>query len=349
MKTSDDEYYREQCMNPNDQIASSVSANIDLDIDGVQHGHLSLPWSGNRSAWGSVRIPITVIKNGSGPTVTMIGGNHGDEYEGPITLMRLATELEHSRIRGRVILIPCLNAPAVDAETRLSPIDQVNMNRAFPGDPSGTISYKIADYITRHIVSVSDIVLDLHSGGKTLNFIPLAAVHFLSDKQQQTAAEELMIAFGAPNSLRMREMDDRGMLDTTVEQMGKVFITTELGGGGTATFQSIAITYTGCRNLLCHCGVLQDELQLRSTRMLEMPDQDCFITATEAGLLEMTVALGSETYKGGLIARIHPADRSGAKPTEYIARRNGVLMARHHPGLIRPGDCLAVIAEEVHR
>jgi len=336
-------------MNPNDLIASSVNSNIDFEVDGIQHGHLSLPYSGNRSAWGCIRVPISVIKNGTGPTVTLIGGNHGDEYEGPITLMRLSTEIDPESVSGRIILIPCLNSPAIEAETRLSPIDQVNMNRAFPGDPQGTVTYKIADYITRHIVSISDIVLDLHSGGKTLNFIPLAAVHFLSDKEQQSAAEKLMIAFGAPNSLRMRELDDRGMLDTTVETLGKVFVTTELGGGGSATFESLSITYIGCMNLLRCSGVLAGDMQLRSTRMLEMPDSDSFIVAEDHGFLEMTVALGSDTYNGGMLARVYPLERTGRSPQCYYAKRNGVLMARHHAGVVKPGDCLAVIAEEVHR
>ena len=336
-------------MNPNDDIAASVTASVNLEVDGVQHGHFSLPYSGNRSAWGSVRIPVSVIKNGEGPTVTLIGGNHGDEYEGPVTLMRLAAELEASDIQGRVILIPCLNLPAVKAETRLSPLDNVNMNRAFPGDASGTISYKIADYISRQIVSISDVVLDMHAGGKSLNFIPLAAVHFLADRELQSRCEELMIAFGAPNSLRMRELDDRGMLDTTVESEGKVFVTTELGGGGTATPDTLAIAYTGCRNLLIQSGVLRGELQLSSTRMLEMPEREAYVVSNDYGLLEMVTRLGSETYQGGVIARIYPVDRSGAKPVEYTAKCNGVLMARHHAGLIRPGDCLAVIAEEVHR
>lgn len=336
-------------MNPNDRIASSVTSTIDFDVDGVQHGYLSLPHSDNRSAWGTVRIPISVIKNGSGPTVTLIGGNHGDEYEGPITLMRLSTEIEPESVSGRIIILPCLNAPAVAAESRLSPIDQVNMNRAFPGNPLGSISYKIADYITRHVIAISDVVLDLHAGGKTLNFIPLAAVHFLADRKQQAAAEELMIAFGAPNSLRMREMDDRGMLDTTVEESGKLFITTELGGGGTATFESLSIARVGCLNLLRQSGVLDGQIELRSTRMLEMPDSDCFIISEHTGFLELTQTLGSDTYNGGVLACIHPLDRTGVEPFCYHARRNGVLMARHHPGVVKPGDCIAVIAQEVHR
>lgn len=338
-----------EVMNPNDQIASAVSSTVNFSVEGKQHGHLCLPWSRNDSAWGSVRIPITVINNGNGPTVTMIGGSHGDEYEGPITLMRLANELDASQITGRLILIPCLNFPAVEAQTRLSPIDQLNMNRAFPGKPAGTVTERIADFITREIIDLSDVVLDIHSGGKTLDFIPLAAVHFLADRELQIKAEAVMIAFGAPNSLRMRELDDRGMLDTTVENLGKIFVTTELGGGGTATARTLAISFTGCLNVLSQTGLIQDEVTLCATRMLEMPDENCFVVSADAGLLDMRLELGQDVYQGDTLANIYPADRTGIEPITIKVPRNGVLMARHHPGLIKPGDCLAVIAEEVQR
>ena len=80
-------------------------------------------------------IPIAVIKNGSGPTVLMEGGNHGDEYEGPIILGRMIRELDAAEIQGRLILLPAVNTPAVIAGRRTSPVDGLNFNRAFPGDP----------------------------------------------------------------------------------------------------------------------------------------------------------------------------------------------------------------------
>ena len=61
---------------------SSISATIDFDADGVQHGFLQLPYSSDRSAWVSIMIPICQIKHGNGPTALLTGGNHGDEYEG---------------------------------------------------------------------------------------------------------------------------------------------------------------------------------------------------------------------------------------------------------------------------
>lgn len=331
------------------QNPSPVSTDVDLDIDGLQHGHLSLANSRNESALGSLQVPITVINGGAGPTVTMVGGSHGDEYEGPVTLMKLAASLTASDISGRLILLPCLNAPAIGSATRLSPFDQGNMNRSFPGSPDGTLTEKIADFVTREIIARSDYVLDIHSGGKTMDFTPLAAVHFLADAEQQERAEAAMIAFGAPDSLRMREMDDRGMLDTLVENQGKVFVTTELRGGGTATRESLAVAMTGCRNLLVHTGLLDEPLELRSTRMLEMPDEHCFVSARDSGMLELCVGLGQPVYRGAVIARIHDYKNSGRTAVEYTAGRDGILMARHHPGLIENGDCLAVIAEEVPR
>ena len=63
-----------------------ISPTIPLDQDGVYHGHLKLPYSRDDSAWGSIMIPITVVQNGEGPTALITGGNHGDEYEGPIAI-----------------------------------------------------------------------------------------------------------------------------------------------------------------------------------------------------------------------------------------------------------------------
>ena len=68
-----------------DNLAPSpLVATVDFQAEGIQHGFLRMPYSRDDSAWGSVLIPITVAKNGDGPTALLTGGNHGDEYEGPI-------------------------------------------------------------------------------------------------------------------------------------------------------------------------------------------------------------------------------------------------------------------------
>jgi N-alpha-acetyl-L-2,4-diaminobutyrate deacetylase len=325
--------------------ANPISPTIPFDDDGVHHGFLRLPYSRDDSAWGSVMIPITVVKNGDGPTALITGANHGDEYEGPIALQELAATLTPDQITGRVIIVPFFNYPAFRAGTRTSPIDKGNLNRSFPGKPDGTVTQKIADYFAAVLVPHADIVLDFHSGGKTLDFLPFAAAHVLDDSMQQHACVAAMEAFNAPYSMMMREIDNVGMYDTAVENQGKVFVTTELGGGGTATAETIAIARKGLRNVLIHGGILHGKPELSKSVYLDMPDDDCFVFATHDGMIEPCADLGDMVKKGECLAKIWPVDRTGMAPTEYHAKRGGLLTARHFPGLVKAGDCLAVIAD----
>jgi ectoine utilization protein EutE len=323
---------------------SPVVPTIDLAAPGVRHGHLRLPYSRDDSAWGSVMIPITVVAGGEGPTALVTGGNHGDEYEGPAALFDLAQRLTPEEVSGRVIIVPAMNYPAFAAGTRTSPIDRGNLNRSFPGRPDGTVTEKIADYFTRHLVPLADIVLDFHSGGRTLDFVPYAAAHELPDKAQEARCFAAVAAFGAPYSMRMREIDAVGMYDTTVEEMGKVFVTTELGGGGTASARTIAIARRGVANVLRHAGILAGQPEPAASRFLDMPSDDCFVFAEEAGLVAFARDLGDEVAEGEVIALIHPIARTGLAPLAMRAKHGGILAARHFPGLVKPGDCLFVTA-----
>jgi len=320
-----------------------ITPTIPFHEDGVHHGYLRLPHSHNASAWGNLMIPITVIKNGDGPTALMTGANHGDEYEGPVALQNLASSLKPEDITGRVIIVPYMNYPAFRAATRTSPIDGGNMNRIFPGKPDGTATQKIVDYFETQLVPMADLVLDFHSGGKTLDFVPFAACHRLPDADHEARCNAAMMAFNAPYSMTLLEIDNVGMYDTAVENQGKVFVSTELSGGGSISAQTAGIALRGARNLLIHGGILKGEIDHQPTTILDMPDGDCFCFAEQEGLFEICVDLGETVNKGETIAKIWPLDRTGAAPIPVQAKRSGVLAGRHFPGLVAMGDCLAVI------
>ena len=322
---------------------SPISPTVDFDRDGVQHGFLRLPYSRDDSAWGSVMIPVTVVRNGPGPTALLTGANHGDEYEGAVALFDLARTIKVEQVTGRVIIVPAMNYPAFQAGTRTSPIDKGNLNRSFPGRPDGTVTQKIADYFNRTLLPMADVVMDLHSGGKTLDFVPFAAAHILPDKAQEARCFAAVAAFSAPYSMRMLEIDAVGMYDTAAEEQGKLFVTTELGGGGTGRASTIAIAKRGVANVLRHAGILAGAVETAPTRWLDMPSSDCFRFAEDAGLIEPCVDLGQPVRKGDVLARIHPIGRTGQAPAEYRAGLDGILAARHFPGLVKAGDCIAVV------
>ena len=337
-------------MTGNDTLRPSpVAPTIDLEAMGVQHGHLKLPYSHDESAWGALMIPIAVIANGSGPTAVLTGGNHGDEYEGPIALHKLANVIDPASMTGRIIILPGLNHPAQMAGKRTSPIDGGNMNRAFPGRPDGTVTEKIADYVTRHLLPLADVVVDIHSGGRTLEFVPFVACHLLPDKDQEARCIAAMEAFSAPYSMTMLELDAVGMIDTVAEEMGKVFVTTELAGGGTTRPETIAIAERGLRNVLIQQSIVSGEIEHTDSVRLDMPDGDCFVACEHEGLVEPCIGLGQAVTKGDVVARVHDLKRTGMPAIEYRARRSGLLAGRHFPGRIGMGDCLGVVAEVVER
>lgn len=325
---------------------SPISPTVDFERDGVQHGFLRLPYSRDDSAWGSVMIPICVVRNGDGPTALLSGANHGDEYEGPLALYELARTLKPTQVSGTVIIVPAMNYPAFRVGTRTSPIDKGNMNRSFPGRPDGTATQKIADYFQRELLPRADLVFDFHSGGRTLDFLPYCAAHILPDKAQEAKAFAAVEAFSAPFSMKMREIDAVGMYDTAAEEMGKVFVTTELGGGGTARAATVRIARSGIANVLRHAGILDGVVGKTRTRWLDMPSDDCFTFAEDDGLFETMVDLGEEVREGMVIARIHSTGRTGVAPHEVRAKMSGLLVARHFPGLVKAGDCMCVLAQQ---
>ncbi|WP_298611038.1 N(2)-acetyl-L-2,4-diaminobutanoate deacetylase DoeB [uncultured Thiothrix sp.] len=329
-------------------IDHPIKSSIDFAKDGIQHGFLRLPYSRNDSAWGAILIPIVQFKHGQGSTALITGANHGDEYEGPIALYNFVQRTDLASFQGRVIIIPAMNYPAFQAGTRVSPLDHLNMNRIFPGKVDGSVTQVLADYFSRILLPLADYVLDIHSGGKTLDFLPFATCHELENKPQQVECEAAMQAFGAPYTLKLLE-DTRGMYDHQAESMGKIFVSTELGGGGTAHPHSIAIAKQGIENFLIHAGILKqaDSIQATTSQHLVM-DQYSYVFSEHQGLLEPCVTLGEIVEVAQLIARIHSIERTDQKPHAYYAPRSGIIMARHVPSLIKMGDCLQVIAGLEH-
>lgn len=326
-----------------------ITATIDFDKEGIQHGFLKVPYSSNTSAWGSIMLPITQFKNGRGPTALLTGANHGDEYEGPIALFSLAKRTDISNISGRVIIVPAMNFPAFQSCDRVSPIDGINMNRTYPGKPDGTVTQIIADYFSRTLLPIADIALDIHSGGKTLDCLPFAASHVLEDKEQEASCDAAAKAFGAPYLLKMLELDSGGMYDSQVESMGKTFVTTELGGGGTSTPYTVEIAKRGIDNLLIHTGIMDGALipNFSPTVSLNMPDDRSFVCCEHRGLVEPIVSLGDMVRAGDLLAKIHNMDRTTGEPVEYFAKRDGMVIIKHAPSIVSMGDNLFVIAEVV--
>lgn len=321
-----------------------LQCTVDLDASGRATGHVVAPASRDESGWGHVLTPIAVIARGEGPTVLLTGGSHGDEFEGPLALRRLVHEVGPDDVTGRIIVVPGLNQAALGAGRRHSPIDGANMNRVFPGDPRGSVTERVADFVYRELVARADVVVDLHSGGASMQFHPFVASHDLDDERQRKETLGYLEVFGTPLAVIMREPDGAGLLDTAVEELGKVFVTTELGGGRGISARTLRYAVQGVYNTLRHAGVLSGSPQVEAPpRFVRMVEEGTHL-APCGGLFEPLVDPGDDASRGATVARIHDLDDVDRPPTEVEAGADGIVILRHHPGLITPGDPAVAVA-----
>lgn len=328
--------------------ASTVNTAIDYDKAGKQTGFLNLPHSPHEDAWGAVRIPICVIKNGTGPTAILMGGNHGDEYEGPITLGEIIRELDPTLVSGRLILLPALNLPAVTAGWRTSPVDGLNLNRTFPGDPVGSITEQISAYVSDVIFPMGDAMLDLHSGGSSLDILPSAIVEPAPDPEQRRRNIEAVQAFDAPLTVVIDNLGDPRTSTATSVRAGLTTVGTEMAGCGTVSAEALKICRRGVHNVLAHLGILPPdagfERRHADTPILRIPGPDGFVLAGSDGAFEAARQLGEYVRTGDLAGRVHNLREPWRAPEQLHFGSDGMLFGRRAPGRVVPGNCCAVVA-----
>ena len=333
--------------------ACPIHATVDFEKRGKQHGHLCVPYSYNMAGWANLLVPCTVINGSPGKTALVMAGNHGDEYPGQVAILRLLRDLNPEEVHGRLILIPALNFPAAKAATRLSPLDGKNMNRSFPGRADGTVTELIAHYLTNVLFPLSDIVIDLHTGGRGMDFHPCAHMHLVPEPAQRRAMVAGTTAFNTDFSFLYADIAGSGLLPVEAESQGKIVITTEMGGTENVTAAVHRITQKGLRNVLVHFGLLEGnvvtraDLGLPPTRWVQALSREDYRFAPESGIYENIVDLGRDVAAGEVVGQIHFLERPDRTPVEVIAPAKGVLIGTRGPSLVAQGDCVACIAHDV--
>jgi predicted deacylase len=237
------------------------------------------------------------------------------------------------------------------AGARLSPLDGRNLNREFPGDPHGSVTQRLAHFLTTELVAKSDHVIDLHSGGRSLRFELCTFVHEQPEADRTSMFLAAAQAFAAPLAVVIREPHADVMLDDVVEKSGKLMLSTELGGGGIITPRTAKVSYDGLMRVLRHLGNISPEAHMNEApcdpcRVVSVPGEDYYVHADESGLFEPAIDLGTPVERGALIGVLHHVDRIDLLPTPILSPQQGLLLCTHGQGLVKRDDTLAVIATD---
>jgi len=330
---------------------------IDWNAPGKRHYSVAFHLD---SSWGYSLVPLTVINGSRAPAskklpvgVAVFGGTHGNEWEGQIAVKRLCYELDAEQIAGRVILIPQLSASACSVNTRVSPLDNVNMNRAFPGNPSGSISYRLAHFVKSSIFPLVHVVADLHSGGVEGGFALCTSIHSVQDTLQFGEMLKTAKLFDTPFVFLYSSQMASGLLADEAEAEGKIAVGGEFGFGETASRRGVRHAFEGVKNLLRYYGHLPGEIARidlerdSEPRLVSALDLEAYIPAPRDGIWEPAVDLGDRVQKGDLIGYLHDFTEIGHRPMEIQADRGGVVIMMHAPAICVRGVTIFVVAEEV--
>lgn len=330
---------------------------IDWRTPGKRHYDLAFHLD---SSWGYSLVPITII-NGSRksdnrdepPGIAVFGGTHGNEWEGQIAVKRLCHDLDSEQIYGRVVLMPQLSASACSSNTRLSPLDNVNMNRAFPGNARGSISYRIAHFVKSCVFPLVRIVADLHSGGVEGGFALCASMHSVPNAQQY---EEMVAAarlFDTPFVFIYSSEMASGLLSGEAEAEGKIAIGGEFGYGETVSRKGILHAYEGVKNLMRHYGHLNepvtriDPARNSYPRLISAEHLNAYVPAPREGIWEPAVDLGQSICEGDVIGFLHDFSDFERAPLKIKSQSQGFVIMMHAPATCSRGVTLYVIAQDV--
>ena len=318
-----------------------------FDVAALPRGEKSTGWLevSPRADGGMWQLPLlTVTGEKPGPTLVVLAGVHGDEYEGIEAIPVAYNQIEPAALAGTVVMVPVCNVPAYEAALRSSPVDGLNLARVFPGRVDGTVTERIAYALTEQLFRHADFLLDLHSGGVAAEIPTLIGYTYDESElgQQMRAAAE---AFGAPVIWGHPLPIPPGRSLSAALDLGVPCLYTEAPGGGYARPQDVACFSRGIMNLMRHLGMLNGEPEVTANPVHLVGDGnlDIVTVAPVSGFFRASVELLQHVKQGETLGQI--TDFAGKPIAAVTAERDGVVIMLRRIHRVHAGEGLAQVTQ----
>lgn len=319
----------------------------DFEIDKLPRGAKQSAWLDimRRSDGGYWRLPLlTVIGADAGPTLLVLAGVHGDEYEGIAAIPQVYRAIKPQDLRGRLVMAPICNMPAYEALQRSSPIDGLNLARVFPGDVSGSITRQIAGWLSQKLLPQANFLIDLHTGGFAYELPTL--IGFVHDSGALgQASRKAAAAFGAPVMWGHPLPLPAGRSISAATDMGIPSLYTEAAGGGRCDPDVVACFRDGVINVMAHLGMINAKASRRPLTHHLMGDGnlDTVIQARVDGFFQREVSLLENVQMSQRIGAI--LDATGVELAQVEADQDGVVIMLRGIPRVQAGDGIAHITQ----
>jgi uncharacterized protein len=294
-------------------------------------------------AWGDPVLmgwdwPYVAV-NGAmpGPAVLITAGVHGSEYASIDAVVRLGAALDAKTVKGQMLCLPVMNPGAFWERTAyVSPVDNLNLNRVFPGKPKGSFSERLAYLLTEKAIRHADAFIDMHGGDLPEALVPFNLYFETGVADVDARSQAMAEAFGAPAVVVQRSAGApvTGLAYATAAMLGVPAIIAEDGGAGVYDAEAADRMLRGVENVLRSLDVLPG-----GARNVPPPRRFAkfsWVRTQRAGFFRHAVKVGDELATGQALGQL--VDFFGHTVEEVTAPDNGqVLFMVVSPAIARNG------------
>lgn len=324
----------------------------DLILNTSPPGKTSFKLEASDNQGNSGYLPVVVVKGSApGPVFSIVAGVHGYEYPPIIATQELLAEIDATRLKGTLIIVPIANrASFFGREPFRNPQDGVNLNNAFPGDAEGTITQRLADIITRKIIPHSTVFLDIHGGDACEDLIPFVCYYNNTEQGDNTAvAKRLSDTAGFPYVVSypytIKATDPAKYAFKQAVRDGKIALSIEGGKLGNVEEEVVALIKKGVYRMLAGMGMWELEA-MEETVPIQLNSQT-YVRSKVTGIFHTKMKAGDAVKKDELLG--YATDEFGNRLEEYRAPNDGIILYHLATPPINKGEtvaCVSIFKEE---
>lgn len=313
--------------------------------------HFVIPISDNTH---STFIPITIFHGiEDGPVLGITAGVHGYEYPPILAGQKLIKSIVPKSLKGTIILVQMANISSFSGRSPFNnPLDGKNLNRTFPGDEKGTVTERIADFISNKIIARSNFFLDMHAGDAPEDLTSYSAYYANSDMPEvsklgkemaQALLFDYIIVFNTDGKDYVKKNKPSLYCSAEAFKRGIPSIDIECGKLGLAKKEDVVKIETGVLNLLKYLKMN------RSNSKFVKGDSPLFVTNRHSqnskydGIFYPSKTSGDYVLKGMEIGTI--TDYFGNHLETIHAESDGVILLILGTPPVNKGETLVVIAD----
>ena len=297
-------------------------------------------------------LPVSVYKGGKeGPIFTIIAGVHGFEYPPIIATQELMQEIDPNKLSGTIIFIPIASRGSFyGREPFKNPKDQVNLNNAFPGSPTGTITEQVARIITDSIIPVTDVFLDIHGGDAPEDLLSFICYYDNADKPRQTKqAEELSLASGfqyvVSYPYTISDDEPAKYAFKQAVQDGKTGLSIESGKLGTVHEECVSEIKKGVHNMLKKMEMYGNPAEVESHPNVIRRNHQVYVRSNSRGIFYSSHKAGDAVNANEIVG--YTTDEFGNVLEEYTAPISGIILYKLSTPPINKGDTVMCISTKL--